>query len=280
MVTATEITPGRRVGSCDNPPVTYVDNLIDRALMALVTRLSGRSVAILTLLLYFGGGLALPLVLGWPVPALIGANLLGTMLAAGVSLGWLGLQIQAQDRRHLIEWTSNLRLLSAEEFEWLVGEVFRRDGWHVEETGRQDGPDGNVDLELTRDGQRRIVQCKRWTSWSVGVNDIRAFAGTLLREGLSGPYGIFVTLSDFTQQARAEAAKVGLVLIDNRDLYARVEKVRRAEPCPQCQAPMVLGRSERGWWLRCVASDCSGKRDLSGDPGRAVELLTEPPASV
>jgi hypothetical protein len=48
-----------------------------------------------------------------------------------------------------MEWTSDLRSLSAEEFEWLVGEFFRREEWDVRETGRQDGPDGNVDLELT-----------------------------------------------------------------------------------------------------------------------------------
>lgn len=244
--------------------------------MGLATRVSGRTVAVIALLLY-AVGLALPLSLRWSVPYLVDANVIGTSLAASLSLGWFVVQVQARDRRHLVDWTTDLRLLDAAEFEWLVGELLRREGWRVEETGRQDGPDGNIDLRLTKDGQRLIVQCKRWTSWLVGVNDLRAFAGTLLREGLPGSAGIFVTLSDFTEQARDEARTTGLILVDNRDLYSRVEKARRREACPICQAPMVLDRSARGWWFRCIAPGCAGKRDLSNDPARAVELLTRQP---
>lgn len=252
-------------------------DLVDRLFIRLVTRLRGRVIAAIALFLYAGVGLALPLSLGWSTPWLVDANVTGTVLAGSVILGWFGVQIEAQNRRHLVEWTTDLRRLDAAEFEWLVGEVFRREGWRVEETGRQDGPDGNIDLRLTRDGETRIAQCKRWTSWLVGVEDVRAFGGTLLREGLSGSAGVFVTLSGFTPQAREEAKRTGLALIDNVDLYARVEKVRRAEPCPKCQAPMVLDRSPRGWWFRCVASGCTGKRDLGKDPALAVELLTQRP---
>ena len=166
-----------------------------------------------------------------------------------MTLGWLLVQVEARDRRHLVEWTSNLRLLTAGEFEWLVGEMFRREGWKVCETGRQDESDGNIDLELTRGARRMIVQCKRWQSWLVGVDDIRGFAGTLMREGLPGSSGIFVTMSDFSEQARTEAEATGITLIDRPNLYSRVEKARRVEPCPACQAPMVLGQSARGWWF-------------------------------
>lgn len=252
-----------------------LDALLDRVLTAVVTRGSGRTITVFGLIAYFGLGLALPIELGWSASWLACANVVGTFIAAGLTLGWLGLQIQARDRRHLVEWTSNLRLLTSEEFEWLVGEVFRREGWTVKETGRQDGPDGNIDLELTQPGRRMIVQCKRWQSWLVGVDVVRAFAGTLMREGLVGSDGIFITLSDFTPDARDEAKAVGIGLIDNAELYAKVEKVRRAEPCPACHAAMTLSRSEHGWWFRCTAPGCRGKRDLSGDPGLAVELLTD-----
>jgi HJR/Mrr/RecB family endonuclease len=249
-------------------------DLFDRLLVGLVTRVSGRTVAAIALVLYPGIGLVLPLSLNWSVPWLVDANLTCTLLAASVTLGWFAVQVEARDRRHLVEWTTDLRLLDAAEFEWLVGELFRREGWQVEETGRQDAPDGNIDLRLTRAGEHRIVQCKRWTARLVGVDDVRAFAGTLLREALPGSAGIFVTLSDFTEQARSEARTAGVTLIDNRDLYAHVEKARRTEACPTCEAAMVLDRSARGWWFRCVAPGCAGKRDLSGDPARAVELLT------
>lgn len=256
-----------------------LDNLYERALQALVTRASGRAVTAIAVLLYVGGGLGLPIALHWSTLFLVAANVSGTLLAASVSLGWLAVQIQAANRRHLVEWTTDLRRLDAAEFEWLVGELFHREGWEVTETGRQDGPDGNVDLRLKKGGQRSIVQCKRWTSRLVGVEEVRAFAGTLMREGLDGNGGIFVTLSDFTEQARREAQASGVILVDNRDLLARVETAQRKEPCPTCGAAMILDRSQRGWWFRCVAPDCSGKRDLGSDPGRAVDLLTQQPST-
>lgn len=249
------------------------DDLFERAVLGFVGRVPGRAVAAVALLFYPGVGLILPFSLQWSVIPFVGANVLGTVYAAVVSMGWLVVKMKDRDRRHLLEWTTTLRLLTAEEFEWLVGEVFRREGWQVEESGHQDSPDRNIDLHLTRTGERKIVQCKRWGSWLVGVNEIRGFAGTLLRERLPGSAGIFVTLSDFTEQARSEARTVGITLIDNRELNSRIEKARRIEPCSVCQAPMVFDRSVRGWWLRCVAPGCSGKRDLGGDPGRAVDFL-------
>lgn len=75
---------------------------------------------------------------------------------------------------------------------------------------------------------------------------MRGFAGTLLREGLPGSAGIFVTLSDFTKPARSEAKANGIALVDNHDLNDRIEKARRIELCPVCQDAMVLDRSARG----------------------------------
>jgi hypothetical protein len=108
----------------------------------------------------------------------------------------------------------------------------------------------------------------------VGVEDIRGFAGTLLREGMRGNSGIFVTFSDFSEQARSEARKIGLTLIDRHDLYQRVERVRRPEPCPVCGSTMVLGHSQYGWWFHCQVDGCRGKKNLSNEAGRAVEFLT------
>ncbi len=137
---------------------------IDRAIFAFVRRVSGRVVALVALAFYPGFALVMPLAFGWTPSWLINANLIGVMFAALVRLGWLFVQMEAKDRRHLLEWTTDLRHLTAQEFEWLVGELFRREGWTVKETGSQDGPDGNVDLELTKGRVRRLVQCKRWTS--------------------------------------------------------------------------------------------------------------------
>ena len=246
----------------------------DNGVIWLVTHVPGRVVVLIGLVFYPVLGLVVPLALHWSLVWLIGVNGLGVVLAAVVSLGWLTAQVEAARRRHLVEWTTNLRLLNAEEFEWLVGETFRRQGWIVHETGRQGAPDGNVDLRLSRDGRRVIVQCKRWTAAHVGVDEIREFGGTLLREGMMGRDGIFVTLSDLNPAAVDEAKKLGIEWMNGAALYQRIDQVRTSEPCEICGKPMLLDRSQRGWWFRCTTPGCRGKKDLATEPGRAVELLT------
>jgi restriction system protein len=255
--------------------VWQTDDRLERLLVAVASKGSDGSLVTLAMALYGGIGLALPILLSWSIPWLVAANVTGAMLAMSLIMARLALISMASRRRNLLEWTTDLRHLDAKEFEWLVGEMFRREGWKVSETGRHDGPDGGLDLVLTRARERLLVQCKRWQSWSVGVEDVRAFAGVLSREQADG--GIFVTMSDFTEAARADAAKLGMTLIDGVDLFERVEKVRKPEPCPLCGSAMLLDRSTYGWWFHCIAPHCRGKRDLDRDPGLAVDLLTRPP---
>ena len=250
--------------------------LFERGVEWLVRHISGWQALVITLVLYPGIGLVLPLAAGFPTFYLVIFNLMGVVLAAVVGMGWIEVLGEAIHRRHLLDWTTELRHLDSTEFEWLVGELFRREGWSVEETGRTDGPDGNVDLVLTRGSERRIVQCKRWEAKPVGVDEIRLFLGTLTREKLPPASGIFVTLSNFNQRARAEATTAGLTLIDGGGLHVRIEQVKRREPCPECGAPMTLDKSRHGWWLRCGAKNCRGKRDLGRYPAIAVELLMSP----
>jgi len=225
----------------------------------------------------YAAGFALPLLMHWPTFLLVLDSLCGSLLAAVVLFSWFVVRLEAAQRRHLVDWTTNLRLLTAEEFEWFVGEIFRREGYEVTETGSQEHADGNIDLVLTKGSKRTVVQCKRWQSWEVGVDEIRKFAGTLMREGLRGESGVFVTLSNFTSQATKEAGQLGVALIDRRRLQDRWLRVRRTEPCPICDEPMLVDKSARGWWLRCTSTGCNGKRDLGSEPGRALELLTQPP---
>ena len=71
-----------------------------------------------------------------------------------------------------------IQALSPNEFEQLVGEAFRRQGYVVRETGLG-GPDGGVDLELRRSNKMTLVQCKRWRSYRVGVNVVRELYGVV-----------------------------------------------------------------------------------------------------
>ncbi len=55
--------------------------------------------------------------------------------------------------------TFNLSTISWKQFEQLVGEAYRRKGYQVSGNVRE-GPDGGIDLVLTRDGEKTLVQCK------------------------------------------------------------------------------------------------------------------------
>jgi hypothetical protein len=230
--------------------------------------------ATLAVFVYVVLGVGVPLVLDVGRDGSVVLGVLGAAWAVAVLLSALLVGQQAWHRRLLIEWTSDLRKLDATEFEWLVGELLRREGWNVTETGRPDGPDGNIDLRAERPGELLVVQCKRWDSRRVGVDEVRKIAGTASGERRIHADAVLVTLSEFTQQAVDEAKHLRVQLVNGTELLDRIERVRQSEECPVCRTAMILDRSARGWWLRCPRyPDCSGKRDLARAPGAAVDLL-------
>jgi hypothetical protein len=253
--------------------------LPERAVTLLARHISGTTATALAALIYVAG-VAVPLALHAHTFYLVAYSAAGALFAASVLMAWFLVQLEAAHRRKLVDWTTSLRLLSAEEFEWLVGEIFRRNGYEVEETGSQEGPDGNIDLRLSKDSQQKIVQCKRWQAQPVGIDEIRKFAGTLAREKLPSDAGIFVTLSTFNSFAEQEAKTLGLTLIDGRELDDLRQRVRRSVPCPICGESMLFDRFQYGWWFHCVTGDCKGKRDLGTDEGRAIEFLVQAPLTV
>lgn len=215
-----------------------------------------------------------PMLLRW-VPLWYFALELCILVGAGFAgTAYIVRLVRDVKKRHLLEWTSDLRRLDADEFEWLIHELFEREGYQVTKVGSQSAGDGNIDLIMERGSERVIVQCKRWQSRYVDPAEIQRFAGTYAARGnVSGR--VFVTLSDYTAGAREAARRAGITLVDGRELIDRIEKVRRIEACPVCGTGMVLAKSVHGWWLRCprYTEGCPGKRDLSHEPGRAVELL-------
>ncbi len=64
--------------------------------------------------------------------------------------------------------------MSWQQFELLVGEAFRLQGYQVTETGG-----GGIDLVLRKGGEKYLVQCKQWKSFSVGVPVVRELYGVM-----------------------------------------------------------------------------------------------------
>jgi hypothetical protein len=85
----------------------------------------------------------------------------------------------ARRRRRLFDRQLNLdslRALPWRDFELLVGEAYRRQGYQVIERGGAH-PDGGIDLELRDKDKKLVVQCKRWQTRTVGVELVRELYG-------------------------------------------------------------------------------------------------------
>jgi restriction system protein len=81
----------------------------------------------------------------------------------------------------------SIRALGWREFEQLVGEAYRRQGYAVTENIAA-GPDEGIDLVLKKDGGLVLVQCKQWRSAKVGVNIVRELLGGMTAKH-RGPWG-------------------------------------------------------------------------------------------
>ena len=115
---------------------------------------------------------------------------------------------------------ASIRALSWKEFEELVAEVFRKQGYKVTENDTM-GPDGGVDLVLRKEENVYLVQCKRWLNASVGVNVVREMFGLMHANNAYGV--IIVTTGFFTQEARNFAEGKSIDLIEGSELVKLVK---------------------------------------------------------
>lgn len=132
-------------------------------------------------------------------------------LAAGFS-GWKG----RRARKGLVARTRSiegLRALSWREFEMLVGEFYRQQGYDVVETAP--GADGGIDIDGTAPGgQRVVIQCKHWRKSSIGVKVVRETLGVLHKIGTGR--AIVICTGSFTREAQnfADGAPIELIAGD------------------------------------------------------------------
>jgi restriction system protein len=198
------------------------------------------------------------------------------LVAAGVSA------IRSWSRRRLLDGQKGIetiRALSWPEFENLVGEAYRRQGYAVEETGGG-GADGGVDLILRKGSEKTVVQCKRWRERQVGVNVVRELYGVMVAEG--AVRGIIVSSGTFTPDATTFASGKSLTLVDGPALEVLVGSVQKATipaampppaaanstACPTCGKPMVLRTAKKGdragtqFWGCSQYPACRGIRNI------------------
>ena len=142
--------------------------------------------------------------------------------------------------------------LSWQDFEKVVGEMFRRRGFKVTENNVA-GPDGGIDLVLNKGKETFLVQCKRWRATIVGVEVVRELYGVMAANGATG--GFVVSSGQFSPDARAFAEGRNIELVGSGQLLpmlgvvdsgAMSEAARPTLSCPQCGASMVKRVAKQG----------------------------------
>jgi restriction system protein len=195
--------------------------------------------------------------------------------------------------------TDALDGMSWREFEMLVGEGFRLQGYQVVETGGG-GADGGVDLVLTKPGknggEKFLVQCKQWRAFKVGVDVVRELYGVMAARGATG--GFVVTSGGFTDEAVSFASGRNVNLVDGPKLHGLIRQAKagidrsparsasnssaaaapavppnlaqvQAANCPLCSKPMVRRTAKRGanagseFWGCTGYPACRGTRPIA-----------------
>ena len=143
------------------------------------------------------------------------------------TLGSIGSLLRRKQRADLLSSVKKIkgkdvvRKMNWQEFELLVGEAFRQQGFTVAETGS--GADGGIDLIAKKEGATYLIQCKHWKKSKVSVNIIREHLGVIVSEGAAG--GFVVTSGVYTKEAKDFAKSNNIKLLDGNELYRFIHKV-------------------------------------------------------
>lgn len=218
--------------------------------------------------------------------ARIGQYLLPFFFLLGAAISAYRRRQASQLHAEAAQRADGVAQMSWPEFEVLVGEYFRRQGYTVIERGGA-GPDGGVDVLLQKGADRYLVQCKHWRALRVGVPLVRELYGVMAATRAAG--GFLVSSGVFSEEARKFAEGREIVLIDGRALQvgirqraaranrqtaaaapASVSSPQEVPGCPLCQAPMVMRQARSGpmagqqfWGCSTFAhTKCRGTREL------------------
>lgn len=187
------------------------------------------------------------------------AKMFSGLLLFVALIAWL----RGLKRSRLLDRQRNLdsiRSLSWRQFESLLAEYYQRSGYHVEENHTA-GPDGGIDLNLYRNGERHLVQCKQYRKSKVSVSVVREMYGVLVSENATSM--TIVSSGKFTQEAKKFAEGKPLRLIAGDELTQMVRSVQTstsipspiAQPaptvstealCPSCNSKLVIRKARRG----------------------------------
>ena len=156
----------------------------------------------------------------------IGAYLLAAIGVAAVAI-WALMHRRASrgDATNAGTAAQPLTGMLLREFETLVTEGFRRQGYQVVEPTRG-GMGSGGELTLRRDRETFLVQCKHWQASKVGIEPVHAMQRAMAARGAAG--GFVLTGGRFGREAVAFASGCNVRLIDGPALRGLLEKAKAA----------------------------------------------------
>ncbi len=162
------------------------------------------------------------------------------------------------------EFGAALESLSWPDFERIVGEAFRRRGFRVEQV-RHDSTEDGFDMEMTRDGERFVAQCKHWRARSVGIVPVRELYVAMEARGAAG--GFVVTSGSFSRDARSFAEGRNVELIDGSHLNSMLS-ANSDDSCDTQRVAIVRAIEAERLLEAEAASRCPVPKAAEGRPRR------------
>lgn len=231
------------------------------------------------IVLIFGVGLGIATALvGVVLPSSYHSGDVAISVLIGAIIG-LALVLVARERGRAraaaIDDTGSIAALRRKtwgEFEILVGEAIRRQGYLVKQRGGFQ-PDDGMDLIAERGREKVIVQCKHWLTWKVHADAVKIlYADTTTQEFTEG---WLITCGRFTDHAVGWAKGKPIRLVDGQALVALIDLHSRpaaqsvadrddlgestsARACPNCGSPLVrlTNRYNQSRFWGCSSGTC------------------------
>jgi len=158
-----------------------------------------------------------------------------------------------------------IRELHWRDFEFLVAQAYRQQGYRVLENEEM-GPDDGIDLVIEKNSNRYIVQCKQWRTVKVGVKVAREMYGTMHSVNAQGV--IIITSGLLTQETKNLAHDRPINLVEGNELAELIKNAQTAKPiekppvrptveknapdmlsdtqCPSCGSQLIVRVAKRG----------------------------------
>jgi HJR/Mrr/RecB family endonuclease len=232
------------------------------------------------ILLLFALGMAiLTALVDVVVPSLYRPGNVAISLVIGSVVGGALLLVARERERYRaasIDHTGDIAALRKKpwgEFEILVGQAIRNQGYVIKERGGFKRDHG-VDLIAERGRERVLIQCKHWTAWNVGEGIVKQLYADTRTQGFTA--GWLVTCGRFTEFAKSWAVGKELRLIDGEELVQLIAPpTRTASPivtvgsqmpaalaapsCPNCGLPLhrMTNRYDQSTFWGCVNAKCN-----------------------